>query len=146
MRVRFWRRLAGFGVKEGLRLLGQKGEVGAEVEVEVEVQVGGVERLISKLVAAAERDAGVDVDGNSAGCGVGVCGGERGGEAGATVEASAPSETRSRNSRFVVLVIETPLPIARVAFAFAPFHVAADALLMVAFRTSSCHRRCVLCQ
>ena len=63
-----------------------------------------------------------------------------------TAEAMAPSETRSRNSRFEVLVIDTPFPIARVALAFTPFQVAADALLMVALRTSSCHLRCVLCQ
>ena len=63
-----------------------------------------------------------------------------------TAEAIAPSETRSRNSRFEVLVIDTPFPIARVALAFTPFQVTADALLMVALRTSSCHLRCVLCQ
>jgi len=63
-----------------------------------------------------------------------------------TAEAMAPSETRSRNSRFEVLVIDTPFPIARVALAFTPFQVTADALLMVALRTSSCHLRCVLCQ
>lgn len=58
----------------------------------------------------------------------------------------APSVTRSKNSRFVVFVIATPFPIARVAFAFTPFHVAADAFPIVARRTSSCHFRCVLCQ
>lgn len=55
------------------------------------------------------------------------------------VEAIAPPETRSRNSTFEDLVRFTPFPIKIVVFAFMPFHVALEAFITVAFRTSSCH-------